>query len=72
MAHAPGVQILLIIDSTYNEGPKYRMIAATYNTDEKHVANEYGLFKTWASHILQARETEFIDFPATCRRLLWQ
>ena len=44
-AHAPGMQLLLIIDSTDNEGAKHRMIAATYDTAEKHVTNEYGLFK---------------------------
>ena len=44
-AHTPAVQILLIIDGTDNEGPKHRMITATYSTAEKHVTNEYGLFK---------------------------
>ena len=42
--HAPGVHIPLIIDSTCNEGPNRRMIAATYDTAEKHFTNEYGLF----------------------------
>jgi hypothetical protein len=37
--------MLVIIDSTYNKGTKHRMIAAAYETAEKHVTNEYGLFK---------------------------
>jgi hypothetical protein len=55
-AHAPGVLTLLNIDSTDNEEPKHRMTAATYDTAEKHVTNEYGLFKhTLATYYRQGR-----------------
>jgi len=55
-AHARGVQLQLIIDSTDNEGPKHRMIAAIYDTAEKHVTNEYGLFKhAWDTYYKQER-----------------
>jgi len=48
--------MLLIIDSTDNEGPKHRMIAAAYDSAEKHVTNEYGLFKqAWDTYYKQER-----------------
>jgi hypothetical protein len=44
------------------------MIAAAYETAEKHVTNEYGLFKqAWATYYKQERWNVYISQPRTSK-----